>query len=132
MLFRSEGPGRGALESRITRHALAGRVTLTGFEENPWPRYASADAFLLPSRWEGMPNAALEALACGTPVIATPESGGATEIGDGVTVADWPKGFATAMTAVKAHSSRVLRPSLLPRRFIAAAVVAEFLTIIGA
>lgn len=55
-------------------------VSFEGFVNEPWPRYAGADAFVLPSRWEGMPNAALEALAVGTPVIATAESGGLHEI----------------------------------------------------
>ena len=56
------------------------QVKFLGFCDNPWQWYAGADVFLLPSRWEGMPNSALEALACGTLVIATEESGGIAEI----------------------------------------------------
>jgi glycosyltransferase involved in cell wall biosynthesis len=41
---------------------------------------ARADCFLMPSRFEGSPNVVLESLACGTPVIATAESGGIEEI----------------------------------------------------
>lgn len=55
-------------------------ISFEGFVSEPWSRYAGADAFVLPSRWEGMPNAALEALAVGTPVIATAESGGISEV----------------------------------------------------
>ncbi len=55
-------------------------VSFEGFINEPWSRYAGADAFVLSSRWEGMPNAALEALAVGTPVIATAESGGLSEV----------------------------------------------------
>lgn len=75
-----EGPHLGALQDCATELGIADRVNFRGYESNPWPWYAGADAFLLPSRWEGMPNAALEALACGTPVIATPESGGIAEV----------------------------------------------------
>jgi glycosyltransferase involved in cell wall biosynthesis len=77
-----------------------------------------------------MPNAALEALACGTPVIATPEAGGAGEIGNGVTIADWPAGFAAALAAIRSDRDGILRPSLLPRRFTAAQIAEDFLKIV--
>src|SRR3546814_18465284 len=75
-----DGAERDALLRQAEALHLASTVTFTGFVEAPWPYYAGADAFLMPSRWEGMPNAALEALACGTPVLATPEAGGLIEL----------------------------------------------------
>jgi glycosyltransferase involved in cell wall biosynthesis len=112
-----DGPERAALEA--VARGLGGRVSLPGFSDAPWPHYAAADAFLLPSRWEGMPNAALEALACGTPVIATPESGAIGEIAaaappGAVTLAPWGEDFAAALAAVAARADSGLRPSLLP------------------
>ena len=112
-----EGPERAALQARC--NSLGGRVQLPGFEDNPWPHYAAADAFLMPSRWEGMPNAALEALACGTPVIATPESGAIGEIAasapaGAVTIAPWGESFAAAMAAVEPSPGAIPGPSLLP------------------
>ena len=61
---------------------LQDRVRFMGFCDNPWQWYKGADVFLLPSRWEGMPNSVLESLACETPVIATKDSGGVAEIID--------------------------------------------------
>jgi glycosyltransferase involved in cell wall biosynthesis len=117
-----EGPDRASLENRVTQHGMAEHVSFAGFQAQPWPFYAGADAFLLPSRWEGMPNAALEALACGTPVIATPEAGGIGEVAaasvpGAVTVAPWNEGFAAALRAVRAQPATAPRESLMPERF---------------
>lgn len=124
-----EGPDEAALRRRIEDRSLEKRVVLAGFQADPWRAYAGADAFLLPSRWEGMPNAALEALACGTPVIATPEAGGIAEVAedagpDAVSVAEWGEPFDSAMAAVvAAPAGDDLRGDLLPARFALDAVV---------
>jgi glycosyltransferase involved in cell wall biosynthesis len=107
---------------------LGERVRFPGYQSSPAPYYAGADAFLLPSRWEGMPNAALEALACGTPVIATPEAGGIGEVAamaapGAVTVAAAGPPFVAALAAVRPSVSQSLRPSLLPPAFAAETVI---------
>ncbi|MGE0128634.1 MAG: glycosyltransferase family 4 protein [Blastocatellales bacterium] len=76
-----EGPQRAALESRIARHGLADRVFLIGSrpqsELADW--YSAADLFCLASHREGCPNVVIEAMACGSPVVAA-DVGGVGEL----------------------------------------------------
>ena len=117
-----DGPDRAALEARAAGLGLGARVSFAGFDWSPWARYAGADAFLLPSRWEGMPNAALEALAVGTRVIGCPEAGGIGEIAalapaGAVTIATAGPAFVAALHAAAVDAPATIRPSLLPRQF---------------
>ncbi len=61
-----EGPDRGALSARIHALGLASRIELAGFTPDLPAHLAGADALVMPSRWEGLPNVALESLAVGT------------------------------------------------------------------
>ena len=75
-----DGPLRAELEALARGRGVAERVRFVGFQKNPYPFFAQAHAFVLSSRWDAFPNAVLEALACGTPVIAFPAPGGIGEI----------------------------------------------------
>ena len=66
-----EGPERPALEALGRRLGVAGDVRLLGWRDNPYPYIAAADVFALSSLWEGFGNVIVEAMACGTPVVAT-------------------------------------------------------------
>ena len=74
-----DGPLRAELQakasSRITKHD----VQFLGAQANPAPEISAADALILPSHFEGMPNVVLEAMALRTPVIAT-RAGGTIEL----------------------------------------------------
>lgn len=75
-----EGPLEAELKKLAEKKGLASQIFFAGFQSNPYAWFAKADAFVLSSRYEGFPNVVLEALACGTPVIATPAPGGTREI----------------------------------------------------
>lgn len=82
-----DGPYRATLEVLVQEHGLQERVHFLGWLERPalieW--YRRANLFLFPSRHEGMPNAVLEAMAAGLPVIATRIAGSEELVLDGVT-----------------------------------------------
>jgi glycosyltransferase involved in cell wall biosynthesis len=114
--------GDGALKNELAKKVeifgLQDNVKFLGFCNNPWQWYAGADVFLLSSRWEGMPNSALESLACGTPVIATEESGGIKEISDYVTIAKGAQEFIHAMKKVDLKNKKLENRSLLPEMYM--------------
>lgn len=77
-----EGPERQALEEQIAHLGLTGAVELPGSVKDVHDRIMDAELFVLPSDYEGMPNALIEAMCLGLPVISTKVSG-ATDLIDG-------------------------------------------------
>ena len=125
-----EGPDRASLEQQIARLGLSGRVSLPGFSSSLSAAIAGADLFVLPSRWEGVPNVVLEALALGTPVVASDEA----RIYDvareapsaAVTIASVGAAFVAAIGAHRPNPAASPRPSFLPERYRIATVTARF------
>ena len=74
--------GDGPLAAQLRARARSVRlhtVEFLGERQNPLPWIAAADGLVLPSRFEGLPNVVLEAMALETPVIAT-RAGGTVEL----------------------------------------------------
>jgi glycosyltransferase involved in cell wall biosynthesis len=82
-----DGPQLDVLKSRIQELGLADRVTFLGWQSREgltgW--YHRSNVFLFPSRHEGMPNAVLEAMSSGLPVVATRIAGSEELVLDGET-----------------------------------------------
>lgn len=78
-----DGPLRGELESLSRERKIDQHVRFTGYQANPIPYMKYAQLFCLPSLYEGMPNSLLEAIVCGTPVLASDCRSGPAEILDG-------------------------------------------------
>jgi UDP-glucose:(heptosyl)LPS alpha-1,3-glucosyltransferase len=72
---RDKDPRRYAALAQ--RAGVAERVIFAGPQLDPRPYYGAADAFVLPSLYDPLPNAALEALACGLPVLTSRRCGAA-------------------------------------------------------
>jgi 1,4-alpha-glucan branching enzyme len=69
--FVGDGAEREALISRARDRGVLDRITFAGHAEDVPERLARADIFALPSRSEAFPNAVLEAMASGLPIVAT-------------------------------------------------------------
>ncbi len=71
LVILGEGPMRAELEALASRRGLAARVHLPGNVAQPGATLKKADLFVLSSRWEALPMALLEAMACGLPPVVT-------------------------------------------------------------
>jgi glycosyltransferase involved in cell wall biosynthesis len=75
-----EGPERVSLLGLASKLELHSSVEFSGFCRDTIPYLEGADLFVLASRYEGMPNALLEAAAAGIPLVSTPSSGGVVDL----------------------------------------------------
>ena len=80
-----EGSLRQQLERDVARLGLKENVGFVGFAEDTATFLANIDLFVMPSLFEGLGVAALEAMAAGKPVIATRVGGLAESVLDGIT-----------------------------------------------
>ncbi len=70
-VFCGEGPSRARLEKLIQYYGLGERVTMLGYVSTVWQWMKRANVFVSLSSFEGHPNAVMEAMACGCPIVAS-------------------------------------------------------------
>jgi glycosyltransferase involved in cell wall biosynthesis len=117
------GPLLDTLRARASSRGVADAFTFFGHREDVRERLADADAVVLPSRSEGLPNAILEAMAAGRPVVASAVGGVPDVVTDGVTgllvPPEDPAALAAALTRLADD------PALADRMGVAARRAAE-------
>lgn len=84
LVLVGDGPDRGRAQQAATEEGIADRVIFLGKQESVAELLACADLFLLPSATESFGLVALEALACGVPVVASRVGGIPDVVPDGV------------------------------------------------
>jgi glycosyltransferase involved in cell wall biosynthesis len=120
LIILGEGKERRFLESLAEELGITDSISMPGFVENPFPYLKQARTFVLSSRYEGMPNVLIQAMAFGTPVVATDCPGGAAEI---LRRGDW--GVVVPVGDCLALSQAILSSLQSPRRLDAAKFVHE-------
>jgi glycosyltransferase involved in cell wall biosynthesis len=134
LLILGEGEERASLEDLVRSFGLEGEVGLPGFVQNPYPYMKRAAAFVLSSDWEGLPTVLIEALALGTPVVATDCPSGPREILQGgrwgrLVPVNNPTALAQALEATLAEG-RTASPEEAYHPYTQAEVVRRYLELL--
>jgi len=119
-LLIGDGELRSDIERQIAAAGLEAPFRLLGTRSDVPELLAAADLFVLPSLWEGLPMALIEAMAAGLPVVATDVSGTRGVMLDGETGLLAPPGdaaaLARAIAALLAEPERAARMGAAGRR----------------
>jgi len=134
-LIVGEGCDRAALESQAAALGIANSVHFVGPRADVANLFAASTVFVLPSRWEGMPNALLEAMASGLPVVATEVEGTSEIVRSGESGLLVPVGqseeLATAIRSVlddtdRSHSMAYAAQTLVNERYTTEAAATAY------
>lgn len=96
LMLVGNGPEHALIESVARRKNIAPRVHLVGWQDDVPGILAASELLVLPSRWEGMPNVVLEAMASGLPVVAMRVEGVEEILGPGAEQQIVPQGDSQA------------------------------------
>jgi len=119
LLIVGEGPMRGPIEEKVAALGLGERVTLAGQCRDPEHWLQAMDVFCLPSYAnEGVPQAILQAMLCGLPIVTTPVGAILEAVSDGKTALVAPPKDSAALAAA---IGRLLDDDTLATRLGAAA-----------
>lgn len=138
LVILGEGEDRDKLQNHIDRLGLKDCTDLPGFVENPYPFIKHSRCYVLSSLWEGLPNVLIQALALGTPAVATDCPSGPVEIlesgkwGELVAMSQ-PEEMAHAILRVlgKAENNNSLVKNYCLEKFGLERIADEYLDVLG-
>ena len=135
LIILGEGAQRTNLEALAAELNVAEDVSLPGFVQNPFAFMARADLFVLSSRFEGLPGALIQAMACGCKVVSTDCPSGPAEILKGGQLAPLvPVGDvrALAQAMLKTLDETTARPELRARalEFSEETIIPQYLNVL--
>jgi glycosyltransferase involved in cell wall biosynthesis len=97
LLLAGDGPERGGLERQVAMMNIAPRVTFLGNRADVADLLAATSVSVLSSDFEGISNAAIEAMCAGVPVVTTDYPGASALVSDGRSGYVVPRGDAAAL-----------------------------------
>jgi glycosyltransferase involved in cell wall biosynthesis len=136
LVLVGEGREREALTALARELDVAEDVDLPGFQRDPYPFMAHSSVLALSSRWEGLGFVLIEAMALGTPVVATDCPSGPRELldegrlGPLVPVGDW-QALAAALAATLADPPEAAALRQAAGRYEIGAATSDYLRELG-
>ncbi len=137
LLLLGKGEDEGELRALAGELGVEDDVDMPGFADNPFAFMRRAAVFVLSSRWEGLPNALIQALALGTPVVATDCPSGPREIledgrwGRLVPVGDVRQMTQAILAAIEGPTPSPQAQAQVRERFGLDAVVQQYMHVLG-
>ena len=141
VVIAGEGELRPELERLAIRLGVAGRLLMPGYIEDVAGWFPAADVFVMPSVEEGLGSSVLDAMAAGTPIVATTAGGIPEVVRDGVDGLLVPPGDAAALSRAiaellrdryKAHDLATAATKRVETEFPVSRMVEETLAVYGA
>lgn len=122
LMLIGNGPERTALGGQASRLGLEGRIWFAGERPEPRRLLERLDLYVQPSRFEGTPNAVMEAMAAGVPVVASAVDGISDLMNAGahgwLVLPDDPAALAEALTEACGDSMRRSEIALRAQRYV--------------
>lgn len=101
-----DGPLAGALKEQARMLGVDNSIDWVGHVSDPFPLLRGAEFFVMTSRFEGTPNALLEAMACGLPAVVSDASPGPCEL---IGTDESPAGFIVPVEDASATADAIIR-----------------------